>query len=98
MSDVDLGNTSKGAEQPQKMLYFGIPTTISLMVTISTYEPAKKFVDAMKDTLYQSMSLGDLRKQICVLYGVKTMRKLKKHRENDAKILTSIFGDRIWGE
>jgi len=96
---VDLGGTEKGAPpQKQKMIYFGIPTTIAMMMDIYTYEPAKRYVDAMKQTLLSSVSLKELRKEICTMFGMKSMRKLKKQRENQAKILTAIFGDRIWGE
>ena len=100
MADVDLGGTQKNAPTPdkQKMVFVSIPGVLGLMDEIyGRSDICDRYVAAFKDTIAQTLSNKELRKEIFRIYGVKTLKKLKRLKPAGYEKMTKIFGN-IWGE
>lgn len=101
MTDVSLGGgktnaaPSKG-EQKQKMIYLNIPTAVSMILDLGDSKNIKKYSDPIVANIKQSYSNKELRKVLCVMFGVKTARKFKALKPKEFEIVTGLFGD-IWG-
>lgn len=100
MGDVDLGGTKKNVATPdkQKMVFVSIPGILGLMDEIyKRSDICNRYVAAFKDTISQTLSNKELRKEIYKIYGVKTLKKLKRLKPEGYEKMTEIFGN-IWGE
>ena len=102
MTDVSLGGGGKknaGAtpeQQKQKMIYLDIPTAILMIIELGDSKNIKKFSEPIIASIKQSMTNKEIRKILCLMFGVKTARKFKKLKPQEFEIITGIFGD-IWG-
>ncbi len=100
MSDVSLGGAPKQqvptGQQKQKMIYLNIPTAISMIIELGDSKNIKKYSDPIVSNIKQSMTNKQLRKILCLMFGVKTARKFKKLKPQEFEIITNLFGD-IWG-
>ena len=101
MTDVSLGGAkSKTAplkgEQKQKMIYLDIPTAITMILELGDSKNIKKYADPIVANIKQSFPSKELRKVLCLMFGVKTARKFKKLKPKEFEIVTNLFGD-IWG-
>jgi len=100
MSNVDLGGSGGGNKGPAKerMIYMNLATTIVIMSLLKdNSEMGNNIVDALKNNITSSFTNKDIRKASCAAYGVKTSRKMKKERRKEFDIISSIFGEKIWG-
>jgi len=101
MSDVSLGGGKKNAgatpeQQKQKMIYLDIPTAITMILELGDSKNIKKFSDPIVANIKQAFTNRELRKVLCLMFGVKTARKFKKLKPQEFEIVTGLFGD-IWG-
>jgi len=103
--NVDLGQdvnkgTPKTAEelQKQKMIYMNIPTVTMLMIDIKDYPNCRRYVKAFVQSIRNSMSKRELRKELFKTFGVKTLKKMQRLKPKELELLKEIYGDDIWGE
>jgi len=100
MNDVSLGGAPKQqaptGQEKQKMIYLNIPTAISMIIELGDSKNIKKYSDPIVTNIKQSMTNKELRKILCLMFGVKTAKKFKKFKLQEFEIVTNLFGD-IWG-
>ena len=97
MADVSLGGKPVVPEQAkQKMIYLNIPTAISMIIELGDSKNIKKYSDPIIAEIKKSMSNKELRKLLCLLFGVKTAKKFKRLKPQEFQIVTNIFGN-VWG-
>jgi len=100
MSDVSLGGGKKNASAPdqqkQKMIYLDIPTALLMIIELGDSKNIKKYSEPIIKNIKQAMTNKELRKILCLMFGVKTARKFKLNKPQEFDIITGIIGD-IWG-
>jgi hypothetical protein len=101
MTDVSLGGGKKNAgatpeQQKQKMIYLDIPTAITMIIELGDSKNIKKYSDPIIANIKKSMNNKELKKILCLMFGVKTAKKFQKLKPQEFEIMTGTFGD-IWG-
>ncbi len=98
MADVSLGGAPKDAPAPekQKLIYINIPTAVMMIIELGDSKNIKKYADPIIKTIKDSTPNRELKKILCLMFGVKTAKKFKRLKPQEFKIITNIFGD-IWG-
>jgi len=105
MANVDLGqDMNKGLPKTeedlkkQKMIYMNIPTVTMLLLDIKDYANCRRYVKALVQSIRNSMSKRELRKELFKTFGVKTLKKMKALKPKEFELLKQVYGDDIWGE
>jgi len=101
MGDINLGASSNKVVDPkqikQKMIYMNIPTGLVFVIESRGLASMKKYADAITQSIKTSLSNVEIRKTILQTFGVKTVKKMRRLKENEYDVFTEAFGKEIWG-
>ena len=97
MADVSLGGGSKEESlEKQKLIYLNIPTAILMLIDLKDSKNIKKYSDPIVASIKQSLTNKEIRKIVCSMVGIKTIKKFKFLKPAEFVIFNNMFGD-IWG-
>ena len=96
--NVDMGGAAKEAPKTEKMIYMNIPTVLAFILECREYPKAKKYTDAMIQSVQSTLSNSELRAQILKTFQQKTVKKLKTTNTAIYVQLREIFGKKVFGE